>query len=110
MSAGKHAKPMKSTRTTESKNLSAEQTHIKIIQLEVHSRQAHFQSYCLMYYISEMILVLNLKDTKPADIYLLKVNNGNTRTMCEISSKLTVVNFEHVSHIVLVFPLLTLNK
>ena len=56
--------------------------------------------------------------------YLFKVNNGDIRTMCEILSKLTrkpkrrhwrlsdffVVNFEHISHIVTVFPLLTLNK
>ena len=47
-------------------------------------------------------------------IYLFKVNNGNTRTLCEICSKLTVKtrdwcqwrrsdvfinNFEHISHI-----------
>ena len=47
----------------------------------------------------------------------LKVNNGNTRTMCEICSKLTiklqerrqwhlsgvfVVNFEHILHIILI--------
>ena len=29
------------------------------------------------------------KDIYPADIYLFKVNNRNTRTICEISSKLT---------------------
>ena len=55
-----------------------------------------------------------------ARIYLFKVNNGNTRTVCEISSKLIiniperhsqcrsdvfVVNFEHISFIALVFPL-----
>ena len=60
----------------------------------------------------------------PSDIYLLKVNDRNTRTRCEISSKLTIktpdgrhwrrsgvfiVNFEHISHLVLVFLLLTLN-
>ena len=28
--------------------------------------------------------------TKPAGIYLLKVNNRNTRTRCEIRSKLTI--------------------
>ena len=59
----------------------------------------------------------------PADIQLLKVNNRNTRTRCEIFSKLTVkaperrhwcrsgvfiVNFELISHLVLVFLLLTL--
>ena len=27
---------------------------------------------------------------EPADIYLLKVNNRNTRTRCEICSKLTI--------------------
>ena len=57
-------------------------------------------------------------------IYLLKVKNRNTRTRCEICSKLTIktperrqwsrfgvfiVNFEHISHLVLVFLLLTLN-
>ena len=53
-------------------------------------------------------------------IYLLKVNNRNTRTRCEICSKLTIkapecrsgvfiVNIEHISHLPLVFLLLTLN-
>ena len=59
----------------------------------------------------------------PAGIYLLKVNNRNTKTRSEICSKLTIkiperdwwrsgifiVNFEHISHLVLVFLLLTLN-
>ena len=55
---------------------------------------------------------------------MFKVNNRTTRTRCEISSKLTVkipeqrqwcrsgifiVNFEHISHLVLDFLLLTLN-
>ena len=55
-----------------------------------------------------------------AGIYLLKVNNRNTRTRFEICSKLAIktperrsgvfiVNFEHISHLVLVFLLLTLN-
>ena len=61
----------------------------------------------------------------PAGIYLFKVNNRNTRTTCEICSKLTIktpercywrssgvfiVNFEHISYLVLVFLLLTLSK
>ena len=60
----------------------------------------------------------------PAGIYLLKVNNRNTRKRCETCSKLTIkrpeqrrwrrstvfiVNFEHISHLLLVFILLTLN-
>ena len=61
-------------------------------------------------------------------VYLFKVNKRNTRTMCEVCSKLTIktperlqwrqwrrscvfiVKFEQISHIVLVFLLLTLNK
>ena len=60
----------------------------------------------------------------PAGIYLLKVNNRNTRTRCEICSNLTIktpewrqwrgsgvfiVDFEHISQLVLVFLLWTLN-
>ena len=36
-------------------------------------------------------------------LYLLKANNGNTRTICEICSGVLIVNFKQVSHIVLVF-------
>ena len=57
----------------------------------------------------------------PAVNYLFKVNDRNTRTRCEICLKLTiktpeqrhyvfVVNFEHISHLVLVFLLFTLNR
>ena len=68
---------------------------------------------------SEVSIVAN-----PDGIYLLKVNNRNTRTRCEICSKLTmktpekrqwhrsgvfIVNFEDISHLFLVFLLLTLN-
>ena len=52
----------------------------------------------------------------PAGIDLLKVKSRITRTQCEIYSKLTkktlerfIVNFEHISHVVLVFLLLALN-
>ena len=65
----------------------------------------------------------------PADINLFinlfKVHNRNTRTKCEICSKLTIrtperrllypsgvfiVNFEHISHLALVVLLLTLSR
>ena len=61
----------------------------------------------------------------PAGIYLLKVNKRNTRTRCEICSALTIktserlhsrssglfiVNFEHISHLVLLFFLFTLSR
>ena len=46
-----------------------------------------FQNYSLE------LLPLGSQDTScasPADIYLLQVNNRNTRTRCEICSKLTI--------------------
>ena len=61
----------------------------------------------------------------PAGNYIFKVSNRNTRTRCDICSKLTIktperhhwrrfgifsVNFEHISHLVLVFLLLTLSR
>ena len=61
----------------------------------------------------------------PAGNYMFKVNNRITRPKCEICSKLAIkiperhhwrhsgifiVNFEQISHIVLVFPLLTLSR
>ena len=62
--------------------------------------------------------ILNASNN-PAHIYLFKVNNRNTRKTCEIWLKLTIkqqndigvfiVNFEHISHLFLLFLLLTLN-
>ena len=52
-------------------------------------------------------LLGNTRNCHPAGIYLLKVNNGNTRTMCEICQKLTIKTPERRR---LVLPLLTLNK
>ena len=61
----------------------------------------------------------------PANMNLLKVNKRNTRKMCELCSKLTIktpeqlqwrrfgvflVNFEHISHLFLVFLFWDLNK
>ena len=61
----------------------------------------------------------------PAGIYTFKVNNRNTRRSCDICSKSTIktperrhwcrsgffiVNFEHISHLVLVLQLLTLSR
>ena len=70
-------------------------------------------------------LTLSIIDRKyPAGNYMFKVNNRKTRTRCEICSKLTIktsercwrrsgvfiVIFEHISHLVPVFLLLTSNK
>ena len=72
------------------------------------------------FYLNKHLIIINFY---PAGIYMLKVNNRNTRTVCEICSKLTLkiperhhwrcsgifmVNFEKISHLVLVFLLLIL--
>ena len=72
-----------------------------------------------------LYLEIAVNKSFPAGNYMFKVNNRNTRTRCEICSKLTIkiperrqwrrsgifiVNFEHISHLVLVFLLLTLSK
>ena len=50
----------------------------------------------------------------PAGNCMFKVNNRNTRTRCEIRhwrrSGIFIVNFEHISHLVLMFLLLTLSR
>ena len=59
----------------------------------------------------------------PTGNYMFKVNNRNTRTRYEICSKLTIktpeqrhwrrsgiVNFKHISHLVLAFLVLTLSR
>ena len=70
--------------------------------------------------ILNMPVEITLEDTNPASNYMFQVNFKNTRTRCEICSKLTmkiperrhifIVNFEHISHPVLLFLLLTLSK
>ena len=72
-----------------------------------------------------MLLFIFLCDRyNPADIYLLKVKNKNTKAKYKICLKLTIkilercklrrsgvfiANLEHISHLTLVFELLTLN-
>ena len=75
-------------------------------------------------WVKRIKLMLASLSNNPAGIYLLKVNNRNTRKRCEICSKLTIktpeqrqwrrcgvfiVNFKLISHLVLAFLLWTLN-
>ena len=84
----------------------------KDISLQFHCKRTSFQLF-----FSEF--------SKPTDIYLFKLNNGETRKVCSVYSKLIIktselrqwrhfgfffVNYEQIWHIVLVVPLLTLNK
>ena len=65
-----------------------------------------FFFFIFIFIISNQIIILELSYHYPADIYLLKVNNRNSRTWRR--SGIFIVNFEHISHLVLVFLLLTL--
>ena len=83
---------------------------------------------CYRYYVNHEKVIkvkATFKNSLPAANYMFKVNKRNTRTRCEICSKLTIkiseqrqwhrsgifiVSFEHISHVVLVFLLLTLNS
>ena len=68
---------------------------------------------------------IGTKWVNPLNIYLFKLNNGNTGKKCEIRSELTIetpeqrhwrrsgfyiVNFEYISHHFLLLLLMTLNK
>ena len=81
-----------------------------------------FYLFC-SYFILFLFCSLLFHHLLPAAIYLLKVNNRNTITRCEIYSKsrkktverchwhlfdIFIVNSEYISHLVLVFLLLTL--
>ena len=81
--------------------------------------------FCSSEYNYKWSCVNEIGSNFPANIYLFKVNNKNTRKKCEKFSKLTIktperrqrrrsgvfiVSFENISHLFLVFPLLTLNK
>ena len=87
------------------------------------------QFYVTVSIITYRVIYLSLWELIPAIPasfhYLLRVNDRKTTTRCQICSKLTIktpkgrqwrrsgvfiVSFEHVSHLVLVFLLLTLNK
>ena len=81
---------------------------------------------CQIFVKDELIILVNLSYScpNPVCIYLFKVNNRSTRTRYEICSKLTIktperrqwrrsgvfVNIEHISYLVLVLLLLTLNR
>ena len=81
------------------------------------------KSFCGVFGRREFVSFI-FNRNNPTGIYLPNVNNRNTRTRCAISSKLTmktperrhwrgsgvfIVNVERISHLVLVFHLLTLN-
>ena len=78
----------------------------------------NFVAFIINLYIILKYIHLRLWNNIPAGNYMFKVNNTNARIRCEICSELTIkiperrhiVNFKHISHLVLVFLLLTLSR
>ena len=61
--------------------------------------------------ISQYLLVQSQKRKHQSNMWnLLKVNNKDAKTTSVMPFGVFIVNFEQISHIVLVVPLLTLNK
>ena len=69
-------------------------------------------SWCILN--KKEVLKRYFTNKNQAGIYLFKVKNGNTRTMCETCywrpSGVFFSNLEQISHIVQVFLLLTMKK
>ena len=89
------------------------------------SRDINIMFFCLIFNIYLLAVNDSTIHLNPSQQSLFKVNNRNTRTMCEICPKLTVntperrqwrsscvfiVNFEHISRLGLVFLLLILGR
>ena len=64
----------------------------------------------LHFYLIWFKRIISNANHHPGGNYTFIVNNRNTRKRCEICSKFTILNFEHISHLILVFLLLTLNR
>ena len=66
------------------------------------------------YYFMISLPFFRLRWVHPAGNYMFHVNNRNTGTRCKISHwrrfGVFIVNLEHISHLVLVFLLLTLSS
>ena len=76
---------------------------------------------CIFFFFISPKLIdpLNMNVNNPGNIYMLKVNIRSTRRRCDLEaleerqwprSVVFIVNFEHISYLLLVFLLLTLNK
>ena len=97
----------------------------QVFELECLACGSLVETPLLEIQLLKMPLPLNFGSIYPAGICLFKVNKRNTRTKDEICSKLTIktperpqcrrsgvfiVSFKHISHFIIVFLLLTLNR
>ena len=66
---------------------------------------SNLQQFCDLLFSQYLVFDNSNKRSSPVGIYFFKANNGSTRAMSEISSKVIII-----SHIALKFSMLTLNK
>ena len=93
--------------------------------MKVSVKTNGFQYYIPSIFLHDIEVWTHKKNLNPAAIYMFKVINRNTPARCEICSELiiktpirrlwrrfsvVIVNFEYISHLVLVFQLLTLSR
>ena len=71
-------------------------------------QQWKWKSKCYRYYYKAKIIHVYLSINYPAGVYLIKVNNGGTWTMCKTCSKLTIKTQKN--NAVMVSLLLTLSR
>ena len=70
-----------------------------------------WQGKILIRILSEAEKLCGTRETKSLDgIFLFKVNNGNTRTMCEISSELKLGRLQNTCALTLLTPILDKEK
>ena len=98
-----------------------------LVKQELHQRSflEILRNFRNAYFPEHLSVPLLLENNFPANIYLFKINNRNTKKRYELCPKLTlrtperrerrhsgvfIVNFEHTSQHFLVFLLLTWNK
>ena len=67
-------------------------------------KSVNFYTYWSLHQNKIIIAMMKIK-SYPTDIYLFKVNNKNTKTMCEICSKLTIKKNSDVINVLMSFSL-----
>ena len=85
---------------------------VKILSWEISFELANETLSVIVGTFFEVIQIAS--EPIPAGIYLFKVNNRNTKTRCEIFKTVKTperhFNFKYISHLVLVFLILTLSS
>ena len=99
---------------------------LQCIEISMRVAQHFYEQICIFMTMRLILFAAYLKlISLPASFYLFKVNNRDTRKRCYVCSKLTIktpewyhwchsggfiINCEHIFHIVVIPPLLTLYR